>query len=225
MQRLGTTISKRGVMLALGLGLVVLWSSGCKSAVDFNYSPLAAVDTLCMGNDCSRLVCVRFVDERETQKVGGVKNLYGMTISGFVFDQEDLTVQFTAAVTDTLRKAGYQVAMNSERVTGEQIPAGELQGMDYVVGGRILAISVNTKPGWSNVNASASVEIHLWLQKVGGAAQGEWIGPIAGESLKQSYASISDTSEAAERALNMAMQDCMMKLVRHLKASGALAGG
>jgi len=205
--------SKRMVVLFVGLGMVVLGSSGCKSAVDFNYEPLAAVDTLCMEDDAPRLMCVSFVDARESQKVGGVKNIYGMTVSGFVFEQEDLTRAFTAAVTDTLRKAGYKVAMSSERATGKEIPPGELQGFDYVVGGRIQAVSVGTKPGWSNVNAQAAVEISLYIEKVSDVSAGEWIGPLSGESLKQSYA-VMDTSQAAERALNMAIQDCMVNLGR-----------
>jgi hypothetical protein len=218
MRRQWQRVSKCSVVLGLGLSLALLGLGGCKSAIDFSYQPLAAVDTLCMEGNCSRLMCVSFLDGRETQKVGGVKNLYGMTVSGFTFTQEDLTGAFTAALTDTLRKAGYKVAMSSERVTGKEIPAGELQGIDYVIGGKILKIAVNTKPGWSNVNAEAAVEMSMYVRKTAAGSKEEWVGPISGESLKQSYA-VTDTSEAAERALNMAIQDCMVKLVRHLKAS------
>ncbi|MEN6577765.1 MAG: hypothetical protein ABFD90_15585 [Phycisphaerales bacterium] len=222
MRRRCQRISKHGVVLCLGLGLAVLGMCGCgKSAMDFSYEPLAAVDTLCMEEDSCRLLCVSFLDERESEKAGGAKNLYGMTLSAFVFEREDMVQAFTAAVTDTLRKAGYKVAMSSERITGQDIPAGELQGFDYVVGGKIQKISASTKPGWSNVNAEAAVEISMYVRKIADGPEGEWFGPLSGESLKQSYA-VMDVSQAAERSLNMAMQDCMVNLVRHLKASGTI---
>ncbi len=222
MKRLGWGNSKRGVALCLGLGWVVLGLAGCKSAMDYRYEPLAAVDTLAAENDANRLLCVKFVDARQSQKVGGVRNAFGMTLSGFVFSQEDLTTAFTEAVTDTLRKAGYKVAMTSERITGKDIPANEMRGVDYVVGGRIQKISVNTRPGWANVNAEANVEISMYIRKVAGSSEGEWIGPLSGQSLKQSYA-VTDPGQAAERALNRSVQDCMVGLVRHLKAAGVIA--
>lgn len=213
-------IPKYGMVVVLVLTSLVIMS-GCKTAFDFKYSPLTSVNTLCM-EDCSKLVVVSFVDDRENKKAGGIKNLYGMTISEIVLEDTDITGAFSSAVTDTLKKAGYRVAMNTERTTGEDIPSEELSQFDYVVGGRVKSVSVNTKPGWTNVNAEASVVIDLYLDKIANDEKGEWVGPIEGSSLNQSYSFSSDLSGSAEKALNMAIQDSMVNLVAHLKSTNLL---
>jgi hypothetical protein len=201
---------------------MILMLTGCTTHMDFNYTPLASVDTLCTADAPPKVMVVKFADERSKKEVGGVRNAFGMTVSGFDLKEDDLTRSFTSAVADTLRKAGYKVAMNSERAMSQEIPAGELEKYDYLVGGKISVVRVYTQPGLINVNAKAEVAIDVCIRKLKGTPREEWTGLIKGDSLKQNYAMMTDVSGTAAGSLNMAMQDCMIKLVNYLKTAGLL---
>jgi hypothetical protein len=202
----------------IGLVFIALMFSGCNAAADFNYTSLATVDTLCVKDNCPKILTVKFLDARKDKKVGGVKNVLGMTVSEFIFQDEQLKQAFTSAVTDTLRKAGYKVAMNADRSTGAEVPAAELAGYDYLVGGKITAISVNVSPGFATVDSKANVEMYVYFKKLSGDMHEEWIGPIEGTSFFQNYGGFSGGN-----SLNLAMQSCMIKFVSHLKNSGLLS--
>lgn len=215
---------KRWVTI-IGFVSIGLVFSGCtsKTAVDFSYSPAAAVDTLCMKDNCPKVLTVNFLDLRKDKQIGGLRNAFGGIVSEFVFQDDQLKRSFSSAVTDTLRKAGYKVAMNADRITGTDIPAAELAGYDYLVGGKITLVSVDTKPEWSNVDVKSSVEMYVYIKKLNGDMHEEWIGPIEGTSLTQSFGYMSDASGQAKNALNLALQQCMTKFVSHLKSSGLIS--
>jgi hypothetical protein len=215
---------KRWVIIT-GLVFTGLMFSGCtsKTAVDYSYSPMAAVDTLCMKDNCPKVLTVNFLDLRKDKKIGGLRNAFGGIVSEFVFQDDQLKHAFSSAVTDTLRKTGYKVAMNADRITGADIPATELAGYDYLVGGKITAVAVDTKPEWANVDMKSSVEMYVYIKKLSGDMHEEWIGPIEGSSLTQNYAYMSDISGQATKALNLAIQQCMTKFVSHLKNSGLIS--
>jgi hypothetical protein len=213
---------KRWVTI-IGLVFIALAFSGCKTAVDFSYSPMAAVDTLCMKDNCPKVLVVNFLDLRKDKKIGGQRNAFGGIVSEFIFQDEQLKRSFASAVTDTLRKAGYKVAMNADRMTEADIPAAELAGYDYLIGGKITAVSVDVQPGFTNVDAKSSVEMYIYIKKLSGDMHNEWIGPMEGTSLKQNYGYMSDPSGQATNALNLAIQQCMTKFVSHLKSSGILS--
>jgi hypothetical protein len=204
-----------------GFMFITLAFSGCSTSLDFNYTPPAAVDTLCMKDNCPKILTVKFLDARKVKKVGGMRNAFGMILSEFALQEDTLRRAFTSAVTDSLRKAGYRVAMNADRTTGADIPAAELAGYDYLFGGKIAAVSVNTQPGFINVEAKASVEMFVYFKKLSGDMHEEWIGPIEGSSTQQSYAYMSGGQ--APTTLNLAMQQCMTKFISHLKNSGILS--
>jgi len=197
----------------LGAAFVLLAAAGCSMPISAKYSPIAAADSLTGG----RIFVVRYIDQREDKEsIGAMKNVYGTTVKKLV-TSDDLTRILAEATTDALRKAGLQADLNSERLPTEQIPAGELQGYDCVVGGRVEEVEVVSQPGWSTLKITSRVVISLYVRKGGKA---EWVGPIEGTAEKREM--VYGQSSALTDALDIAMQNCMRNMVRHLKASGTL---
>ncbi|MGB2820932.1 MAG: hypothetical protein WBF17_08125 [Phycisphaerae bacterium] len=199
---------------------VLLAAGGCSMPISAKYSPIAAADSLTtIGRTPPRIFVVRYIDQREDKEfIGAMKNVYGTTVKKLV-TSDDLTRILAEATTDALRKAGLQADLNSERLPTEQIPAAELQGYDCVVGGRIEQVEVLSQPGWSTLKITSRVVISLYVRKGG---QDEWVGPIEGTAEKREM--VYGQSSALTDALDIAMQNCMRNMVRHLKASGTLQG-
>jgi hypothetical protein len=205
-------------LCVLGAAFGPLAAGGCSMPISAKYSPIAAADSLTGGP----VFVVRYIDEREdTESIGAMKNVFGTPIKKLV-TSDDLTRILAEATTDALRKAGLKADLNSERLTGEQIPAGELQGYDCVVGGRVEEVEVVSQPGWSTLKITSRVVISLYVRKGGKA---EWVGPIEGTAEKREMTNVQ--SSALTDALDVAIQNCMRNMVGHLKASGTLqaAGG
>jgi len=205
-------------LCVLGAAFGPLAAGGCSMPISAKYSPIAAADSLVIpGGTPPRVFVVRYVDQREDKEfIGAMKNVYGSTVKKLV-TSDDLTRILAEATTDALRKAGLKADLNSERLPTEKIPPEELKGYNCVVGGRIEQVEVVSQPGWSTVKITSRVVISLYVRKGGKA---EWVGPIEGtaEKREMTYAQ----SGALTDALDIALQNCMRNMVRHLKASGTL---
>jgi len=207
-------------LCVLGAAFGPLAAGGCSMPISAKYSPIAAADSLVIpGQTPPRIFVVRYVDQREDKEfIGAMKNVYGTTVKKLV-TSDDLTRILAEATTDALRKAGLKADLNSERLPTEQIPDSELQGYHCVVGGRVEEVEVVSQPGWSTLKITSRVVISLYVRKGGEA---EWVGPIEGTAEKREMTNVQ--SNALTDALDIAIQNCMRNMVRHLKASGTLQG-
>ncbi len=207
----------RGNARAFVAILPILAAVGCSMPISVKYSPLAATESLTTESNPPRAFVVSFVDARENKdKIGSMKNLYGMEAKKLVTTQ-DFCSLLAEATTDALRKSGLKADLHSERTVNEDIPADELEKYDFVVGGKIESLEVMSKPGWDTMKITARVVIHLCI-RIG--SKSEWIGPIEGTAERREIARVQSDSFTA--ALDTAMQDCMRNMIRHIKASGVL---
>ena len=207
--------SMQVVICAAGL-LAVGLLAGCNVSVPVEYSPLAATDSLVKpGAAPGSVFVVRFLDERKDgEKIGNIRNAFGTSVKGVV-TSTDLGTLMAEASTDALNKAGLKAALHSERTTGASIPPGELTGYDLVIGGRLTHLDVDVLPKFSNVDAVGKVTIDVAVTRNG---QIQWVGPIEGTARKEiPVVMYTDITAVA----NLAIQDCMKNMVRHLKASGS----
>lgn len=207
------------------LGLFILTTMGCNSAVRIKYSPLASVESLVPLNPGSQVTpatvyVTKFTDVREDKtSIGKHKNGLGMDLMD-IKCTDDLTILLSEATTDMLRKAGLQANQNTDRTTGEQIPASELAGYNYIFGGKIQELHVTTQPGWDVIDVNAKIVIQAWVKSLATGKE-EWLGPIEGVCQQKSPAYISDA--AITEGVDAAMQNCMRNLAKHLKASGTFS--
>jgi hypothetical protein len=217
LQRFFHTSRKTNTILVASLAVLLLFATGCTMPMSVKYSPLAAAESLSTDETTPpRAFVVRFADDREnTARTGSMKNIYGFESKTLV-TTDDLGVILAEASTDALRKGGLKANLHTERTSGEAVPASELKGYAFVFGGRIKSIEVVSQPGWNTFKVAARVVIDACVTKAG---KTEWIGPIEGSTEKREmiYSSSSLTD-----ALDVAMQNCMRNMVRHLKASGSL---
>lgn len=216
-QRNSHIVSKAKIFSIASLAVFLLLSAGCSMPMSVKYSPLAAAEFLASDETPMRAFVVRFADIRENKThMGSMKNIYGMEVKKLV-TTDDLGLILAEATTDALQKGGLKASLHSERNPGEKIPESELKGYAFIIGGKIISVEVLSKPGWNTLKITARIVIDVCVTKSGKI---EWIGPIEGTSEKQEVGGTSSSS--LTDALDIAMQNCMRNMIRHLKSSGSL---
>jgi hypothetical protein len=204
------------IFMVVGVLALVTVVGGCSMPISVVYTPVAATETLVEDGVKPRIYVGKFEDVRENkQSVGALKNSFGGEVKKLV-TSDDLELLFAEASTDALRKGGAEASLHSDRKATTTIPADELKDADYVLGGRLKTVNVESNPGWSTVRITAKVVIDVYVYRRG---KGEWIGPIEGtaEMRDFQYPQVSSLSGTLDKAIG----NCMRNMVRHLKASGA----
>ena len=190
---------------------------GCSMPVSATYTPIAATESLTDGVSRPRVYVAKFEDARtDKERLGAMKNSFGGDAKKLT-TTDDLPLLLAEATTDALRKGGLDAALHGDRTADSSIPADELKGVDFVVGGRIKQATVETNPGWGTIRITSKVVIDVYV-KCG--ANGEWVGPIEGTSEMRDFNSNYLQASSLSSALDKAIGNCMRNTVRHLKASG-----
>ena len=199
------------------LALLALGAAGCSTPISVRYSPLPAAESLTTSDSPKRIFVVKYLDAREEgASIGAMKNIYGGKVKTLV-TTDNLEGMLSEATTDALRKAGLRADLHTDRATGEDVPPEEFKGYDFVIGGRIKIIDVQSRPGWDTLKITARVVIDIAVTKAG---KTEWLGPIEGTAERREM-NVPGTSVLTE-TLDIATQNCMRNMIRHIKASGAL---
>ena len=208
-----TKCTRRAALLAAPLLLAV----GCSVNVPVEYSPLAAADTLVEpGEQPANVYVVSFKNELEdAEQIGSWKNSLGLEKKKIVTDSPIGRV-FAEACTDALNKAGLRASLHSDRKTGEAIPDSALRGYEAIVGGAVRTLHTVVRPRFSNADVISTVEMEVQVTKNG---QTDVIGPIEGTARKSLPAV---TWQDLSSVTNLAIQNAMRNMIRHLRASGAL---
>jgi hypothetical protein len=198
----------------MAAGALVL-GAGCTTnnwvEISLRYTPLPAAESLNTGSAKTRIYVARFADARKSKDtLGAVYDSFGYKEWDIV-TTDDFEMIVSEAVTDTLRKAGLEADLYSERAAGDTLSDQVTKGYDAVIGGRITTVEINS--GWNTYAASARVVMQMTLRRSG---KTEEVGPIEGSAERKS------AGYTYESLLNDALQNCMRNMARHLKASGAL---
>ena len=114
------TKCQNGGLILLLVIFLVSSMSGCKTAFDYQYSPLTSVNTLCM-EDCSKLMSVSFIDNRTEKKVGGI-------IIPDSAKEKPLTAEVLAVGSGKLLDDGNTVPL--EVKAGDKIIVGKYSGSE-----------------------------------------------------------------------------------------------
>jgi len=196
---------------------VLIVTGGCSMPMTVKYSPLAATDTLISGQIKPRAYILRFIDSRENKEsIGRMNNVFGGKTKNLV-TANDLGLILAEAVTDALNKSGIQAELHSDRTSTEKIPQAELEGFNFIFGGKIKDLEVKSQVGWDTIKVTANVVIEVSVNNMESV---EWVGPIEGTAEKRDFMYLSSSS--LTDSLDTAMQNCMRNMIRHLKASGVM---
>ena len=206
-------------ILCFGAIVLILFVTGCSIPISTKYTPVGATESLVEGNTKPHLFVGRFEDARtDKESIGDMNNLFGGSAKK-VNTSDDLGLLFAEAATDALRKSGAEASLHGERGATTTVPADELEGADYVIGGRLKTIHVQSQPGWDTFRITANVIIDVYVKR---GDKGEWIGPIEGTAETRE---IVLRTESLTNALDMAIGNSMRNMIRHLKSSGVLTEG
>lgn len=210
MSMITTLFRNRWAMSAMGLCVCIL--AGCNTPMTVRYTPVAAVPTIRSENLPDLDVAVlRFLDNRKNpEAIGSNKNVYGMRVNT-VKTTDNLGQILSEASVDALRKAGLDSELRTELTSADSL----LSEYGAVVGGEIVKIVVDTKPGWNTVDATAEIEIMLTVWRNGEKTS---VGPVLG-SAKQGTVG-ADITNAASQALDGAIQNCIRNMIIELKQKG-----
>lgn len=203
-------------MVGAMLLCVVAAAGGCSMSMSAAYSPVAATESLVEGEAKMRVYVTRFEDARpQKDSIGVMKNTFGIKVKNLV-TSDDLELLMAEAATDALRKGGVTAGLHGERTATSEIPGVELENVDYVLGGRIKKINVESSPGWKTIKITAKVIIDVCVRR---GEKIEWIGPIEGTAEMRDFNDLQ--SDSLTRTLDKAIGNCMRSMIRHLKASGS----
>ena len=62
------------------------------------------------------------------------------------------------AVTDALKKGNALADLHSDHQPTDSISQAEMRGYNYLIGGEVTLVEVNTQPGWNTVDRTAHVQ-------------------------------------------------------------------
>jgi hypothetical protein len=203
----------------LGIIGIVAATTGCSIPISVKYTPVGATESLVESGNTPHVFVGQFEDARsgkEEEYIGDMKNLFGGSAKK-VTTSDDVRLLFAEAATDALRKGGAEASLHGERTATSTVPPDELRGFDYILGGRIKTISVESQPGWDTFRITAKVVIDVYVKR---GDKGEWLGPIEGTA--ETRETMLHT-ESLTSVLDTAIGNCMRNMIRHLKSSGILA--
>jgi hypothetical protein len=200
---------RRPIQATILLIACVFVLGGCNTPMTVHYTPVASVATLRSQTAPTLSVAVvRFSDTREDpQTIGSNRNLFGMRINK-ARTTDDLGQILAEATTDALDKAGLNADLRVDTASTAELKSSYDAGVE----GRLMAINVDTRPGWNTVNGVASISVMLTVWRNGRVTK---VGPITGKAQQGTMG--ADITNAASQSLDGALQNCIRNMVGELR--------